>query len=195
MEGGPAFNTTVISRTDGHEQRVINRNRATRRFTISYVPSTEAEVDELNALFTQIAGRYATFLVRDWGDYYAGGTIVRGSGFTPGTLAACGTGNGSLKVFPLVKQYTYGSSTVTRTIYHPLATRKVYVNGTDVTVTLNPTVANGTITFASAPAVGAVIAWSGYFDIPCRLDSDHMAFSATIARLGEWLSVALVEML
>jgi hypothetical protein len=51
------------------------------------------------------------------------------------------------------------------------------------------TVANGAVTFATAPANGAALAWTGYFAFLCRFDGDALDFEQFMASLWKADSV------
>jgi hypothetical protein len=50
-------------------------------------------------------------------------------------------------------------------------------------------IANGAVTFATAPASGAALAWSGYFGFLCRFDGDDLDFEQFMANLWRAQSV------
>jgi hypothetical protein len=45
------------------------------------------------------------------------------------------------------------------------------------------TIANGAVTFSTAPANGAALAWTGYFAFLCRFDGDDLSFEQFMANL------------
>ena len=51
------------------------------------------------------------------------------------------------------------------------------------------TIANGAVTFASAPTSGAALAWTGYFGFLCRFDGDALDFEQFMAGLWKAASV------
>ena len=51
------------------------------------------------------------------------------------------------------------------------------------------TLANGAVTFASAPASGAALAWTGYFGFLCRFDGDDLDFEQFMGNLWKADSV------
>jgi hypothetical protein len=50
-------------------------------------------------------------------------------------------------------------------------------------------IANGAVTFATAPASGAALAWTGYFGFLCRFDGDDLDFEQFMANLWRAESV------
>ncbi len=50
-------------------------------------------------------------------------------------------------------------------------------------------IADGAVTFATAPAAGAALAWTGYFAFLCRFDSDALDFEQFMANLWKANSV------
>ncbi len=51
------------------------------------------------------------------------------------------------------------------------------------------TIANGLVTFASAPGSGAALAWTGYFSFLCRFDADDLDFEQFMSNLWRAQSV------
>ena len=51
------------------------------------------------------------------------------------------------------------------------------------------TIANGAVTFATPPASGAALAWTGYFAFLCRFDGDDLDFEQFMASLWKASSV------
>jgi uncharacterized protein (TIGR02217 family) len=75
-------------------------------------------------------------------------------------------------------------------------TVRVAVGGVEKGVDLDWTLqaATGTVTFALAPALGAVISAGFEFDVPVRFDTDRIQTSIEAFQAGEVPSVPVVEL-
>lgn len=100
-----------------------------------------------------------------------------------------GTGDGVTRTFQLQKEYTRGSQTYTRNLFHPVvSTVLVGLDGLDPD-TLSPSFAwsvdrlTGIVTFVDPPSPGAVITAGFLFDVEVRFDSDD-AFDGIVKTFG-----------
>jgi uncharacterized protein (TIGR02217 family) len=182
--GGPGFSTTVNTSYAGAENRNKNWSIARSEWTCSIItPSLDQRpnmnqqqfVDALNAFFLNVSGRGDAFRLFDHVDNQATGAIL-------------GTGNASLAVFQLVKTYSIGGRTYTRTINKPITpdianyqgvalaqTVKPYFNGVAVAGgawTVDAT--TGLVTFAPVPGLGVVVTADCQFHFPVRFDTDKL---------------------
>ena len=129
----------------------------------------KSDMDAVDAFFRNVFGRAYGFRFKDWRDYQATATLTNGQR----GIATPTTGDGSNKIFQLVKSYTFGSQTVSRPIKKPIAAGLVaYKNGVSATYTLDTT--TGILTFTTAPGAGVVVTWDGQFDVPARFDTDSL---------------------
>jgi uncharacterized protein (TIGR02217 family) len=99
--------------------------------------------------------------------------------------------------FALSKTYVSGVGTYQRPIAKPVAgSVRVAVGGVETAIgqdwTLTAT--TGTVTFAVAPALGAVISAGFEFDVPVRFDADRIQTSIDAFQAGEVPSVPVVEL-
>jgi uncharacterized protein (TIGR02217 family) len=182
--GGPGFSTTVNTSFAGAESRNKNWSLARAEWTASIItPAADQRptmnqqqfIDALNAFFLNVSGRGDSFRLFDHVDNKATGAIL-------------GTGNGTLAVFQLVKTYSIGGRTYTRTIYKPITpdianyqgvalaqTVVPYFNGTPVAGgawTVDAT--TGLVTFAPVPGAGVVVSADCQFHFPVRFDTDKL---------------------
>jgi uncharacterized protein (TIGR02217 family) len=179
--GGPSFYTNVTSISSGAEQRTIGWDRARLTWQLGYGIQDKADYATILAFFYARQGRAYGFRFKDFSDYQA-------------VDAAFGTGNGTNRVFRLVKPYASGSTTFDRVITHPVAATVVLkANNVLVSAATYDVEAFGVIRFhiGQAPANAAALTWSGEFDVPVRFDIDE--FNLTIGALasGEVLNNAL----
>jgi uncharacterized protein (TIGR02217 family) len=182
--GGPGFSTTINTGFSGNENRNKNWSRARSEWTASILTpaadqrpaiSLQGFVDLLNAFFLNVGGRGDAFRLFDHVDNQALGAIL-------------GTGNGTAAVFQLVKTYTIGGRTYTRTIYKPITpavtnyqgvalaqTVKPYFNGTPVAGgAWSVDATTGLVTFSPVPGAGVVVTADCQFHYPVRFDTDKL---------------------
>jgi uncharacterized protein (TIGR02217 family) len=206
--GGPVWNTQVVASPAGKEVRISLLDEALVEWSVQLQTWDEERIRSLINFFNVCEGKAFGFRFKDWSDYYAGMTLVAGVGLGYTVPHAFATGNGSATVYQLKKRYTVGGHTKERKITRPIrnytgdvhnagsgsSTVRIYVAGVLLTegsdYTLDYT--TGKVTFASAPANGAAIAWCGQFDVPARFDTDKMQLSMEGLTLGRWASIPIV---
>lgn len=182
-QGGPSFNTRVITAQSWVERRNANNIECRHSYTLPL----QNIVDDnylllLKQVFMACRGQLHSFKVKDYSDNTA-------------TNAVFGEGDGATLSFQLSKTSTFGPASYVRTITKPLAGVVVTVNGVATAVTVNTS--TGMVTFAAPPAAGAILRWSGEFRVPVRFNSDVL--NATIDNktgTGDFLvngSVELIE--
>ena len=104
-----------------------------------------------------------------------------------------GTGDGVTKNFQLVRTYGGYSEPVQApgNGTTPPGGVNIYVNGTYITPGSGWTLgANGLITFATAPAAGATIVWTGNFYFICRLMQDNPEFTQELTNMWSAKSIS-----
>lgn len=186
FQGGPEFSTNVQTLASGSEKRNADWAVCRHRYTVPFNNITDDAYLAIKRVFLLTRGKTHSFLFKDWGDYQA-------------TNEQFGTGDGSTKVFQLKKVSTVigTSATYERDITKPSGTITVKSNGSVVTPSID--IYTGEVTFAVAPANGAVLTWSGEFRVQVRFDIDQLPFSlASIFRTGGFAntgSLDLVEVL
>lgn len=162
----PAYDTRIAPLDNGQEKRNVNRTRARRRYTAVYMNFTEELFEPLLAMYHAAKGAAYGFRFKDWSDY----RVVLGSiGNTPGA---------NTTAVQLVKKYTAGSQTTTRTITKPVAgTVTVYQdNGYGTFVEKPGTIdtTTGLFTPTTNWTAGRALKASFEFDVPVRFASDEM---------------------
>jgi len=180
--GGPEYSTEIVITHGGHEQRNINWSQARAKYNVAHGIKTHAQLDTLIAFFRARKGKADGFRFKDWSDYKAVAQVI-------------GTGNGSNKIFQLVKKYTSGGITEIRTITKPVAgTIAVYVNSVlQAGSAYSLDVATGKITFVTAPVNTAVITADFEFDVPVRFDTDRLSATLDSYGINSWNDIPLVE--
>jgi uncharacterized protein (TIGR02217 family) len=179
--GGPGYSTSVITVSSGHERRNSNWAAARGRWNVAHGLKRREQVAALIAFFRARRGRAYAFRFKDWTDFQ-------------GLAQVIGTGNGSLKTFPLVKNYASGGIVESRTITKPVAgTVKLYRNGVLAASGVAIDTATGIVTFTTAPAAGVIVTADYEFDVPARFDTDQMDLTIETYQLGSWGQVPVVE--
>jgi uncharacterized protein (TIGR02217 family) len=107
-----------------------------------------------------------------------------------------GVGDGSTRVFQLIKVYSSGGQSYTRTISKPVAgTARVAINGVVQTAPTQFTVdiATGLVSFNLPPTAGLIITAGCEFDVPVRFDTDRISTSMATFQAGQIPSVPVIE--
>lgn len=155
-----AFSTRVTELKTGFERRNADWQNPKRRYTArtgAWTPEMRAEL--LN-LAHAARGSLYSWLFKDWNDY---SVTAQSLGDAPGTTTPV----------QLVKTYTYGSETYTRTITKP-TTVTVYQNGVAKAGTVDA--ATGLFTPTTSWNAGQALTWTGEFLVPVRFASDAIEF-------------------
>lgn len=158
----PMHLTRVTTLQNGNEKRNSQWANAKRRYTSQYAGFTRAERDELLNAVEATDGQTYSFRFKDWNDFNVTGQAL---GLAPsGTTAV-----------QLVKTYSVGPRTKTRTITKPVsAGLVVYQNGTPKAGTVNTL--TGLFTPSTAWTTSAVLTADFEFDVPVRFATDEIEF-------------------
>lgn len=186
-KGGPGFNTNIAVSDSGAEERVARWNSAKCQFDVRYGIKSRDQMSSVLTFYRAMQGAANSFRWKDWLDY---NTSVPGhhepspTDNTTAFDAVVGTGDAATTRFQLVKQYTEGSITRTRTINKPVSgTVKIALNGT-ITSAYSLDYTTGIVTFTSAPASGASITWGGEFNVEVRFGKEND--KALMAAIDDW---------
>lgn len=183
--GGPGFLTDVFTASSGSEQRTLLWSESRAEYNITYGIRDKVDMDAVIAFFLNVRGRGIGFRFKDWADYQIATQTI-------------GTGDGVKTAFQLIKTYTTGSNTYTRTIRKPVSgtLTGVTVNGvakvspTDYTVDYT----TGVLTFVTPPANTHVVAVAACeFDVPVRFDIDKLPVVHDAWQIESLSSIPLVE--
>ena len=186
--GGAAYKTAIAAFNNGREQRNVTWSQARMSWDVSHGVKTQSEMDALIAFFRNRKGKGYGFRFKDWSDY-----IV-----PPGS--ALGTGDGTTRIFQMVKTYSADGSSSTlwekRIITRP-------VSGT-VTMALNGVTQSGSafavdystgkVTFVTAPGSGVAVTGGCQFDVPVRFNTDEMKLTIEDYNILSWGSISVVEL-
>lgn len=114
--GGPVWNTEVIRVNSGAEARNQVWEYPLHRYDVTHAAKSEADKNELLAVFMAAAGRVHAFRYRDVNDH----DLTPADGTAAGVLGT-GVGDGT-PAYQINKNYTFGSITRSRAIKKPVAT-------------------------------------------------------------------------
>ena len=161
--GGPEFKTRIDELPTGRERRNADWAQARHRYTAPFQNIRRVAYREIKRMHMACRGQLHAFRFRDVLDYQA-------------TAEPFGTGDGIKRVFQLCKFSVVDTIAYAREIYALPAAPVIAVGGvatTAFTIDLN----RGIVTFSVAPASGALLTWTGIFDIWVRFNQDYLPFS------------------
>jgi len=177
--------TLVQTAASGKEQRASFRSgrpRYSYSLTFNFLRQSGFsrntvydELAKLSQFMADMKGRFDSFLFTD-----PVASTVTGKAF--------GTGDGTTVAFQLVDP-------LGAPIYDLNGIASIYVAGALKTLTTDYTISStGLVTFVSAPASAAAIAWSGAFYRRCRFDADELELERLVklAWSGEDIKIASV---
>lgn len=154
---GAEFSTRVVTLRSGAERRNANWSAPLGRYRVVYSALTPDQHAQVINAHRACLGRAESFRFRDWTDYRASGELL-------------GIGMGAGQTLQLVRRYQFGVAELVRPIVLPvLGTVQVLADGDPVAATVS---AAGVVTL-TAP-LGALVTWSGEFDVPVRFDDDRL---------------------
>ena len=188
--GGPERRTQIVELASGDEERNASWANSRRRYDAAYGIRRADDLAALVAFFEARNGRLHGFRWKDWADFKS----CLPSGTPAATDQTIGTGDGATTDFQLVKVYSSGSQSWTRTIAKPVSgTVLVAIDGTEATTGWSVDTTTGIVSFTTAPAAGAAITAGFEFDVPVRFDTDTLDVTLDLERLGSITSIPLIE--
>ncbi|WP_138465173.1 DUF2460 domain-containing protein [Poseidonocella sp. HB161398] len=191
--GGPERRTAIVTLANGFEERNTPWSHSRRRYDAGMGMRSLDDIETLIAFFEARQGQLYGFRWKDWADYRSGAPSAEA---TPSDQAI-GTGNGTKRVFQLVKAYASGAQRYDRPISKPVAgTVRVAVDGTEAEEGTDFVVdaTAGLVVFTEAPAAGTAIAAGFEFDVPVRFDTDRIVTSVASFQAGDVPNVPIVEL-
>lgn len=161
--GGPEWSTRITALASGAENRNGQWAMPHHRFSADYAQLDPTEQQVVLAAFWAARGALHTFRFKDWNDY----KVINQS---------LGSGDGTATPRQLVKTYTFGATSYSRTLTLPLdETIAVTANGTPLAVTVSET--TGLITPAGTwPSGQAIVVTYCEFDVRVRFGADYYPF-------------------
>ena len=144
------------------------------KFAVKFDVLHQADFETLVGFFNQQQGNVVPFL------------FDAGPGNDSVTAQALGSGDGTTKTFQLLRSMGGNAEPIAAAF----GTLTAYVNGTAASATFNSP-SNGYVTFASAPASGAAITWTGNYYFQCRFSKGSLEFDQFMYQLYKTKSVSL----
>ncbi len=188
--GGPERRTQIVELASGDEERNASWANSRRRYDVAYGIRRADDLAAVVAFFEARNGRLYSFRFKDWADYKS----CLPSAAHTATDQMIGTGDGSTKVFQLVKRYSSGSQSWVRTIGKPVTgSVRIALAGTPKLSGWSVDTSTGLVTFSTAPGAGVAITAGFEFDVPVRFDTDTLDITLDLERLGSITSIPLLE--
>lgn len=131
--GGPGYETRIVARADGVEQRNQNWQQARHRFSFAHVGLDQARHDAIMDFFHAAAGAANSFRVRNWFDYRLTATNSGLRGFNGAQLGTRGAGFGAA-AYQVRRHHTAGGVNRDRDITKLVSGVQILRNGSPVTV-------------------------------------------------------------
>ena len=192
--GGPGYNTNIIETDSGSKVRLARWQNALRKYDVAYGIKKQEDLATVIDFFLARHGPVNGFRYKDWLDYTTGANHY---GSPAATDQQIGLGDGETTQFQLVKKYTSGAYTKTRTITKPVE-GTVLIAFDDVTQESDWSVdtTTGIVTFDSAPDEDVVITAGFEFDVPVIFADDNVLENMSIDTFeaGSINSIMLVEL-
>lgn len=162
-EGGPQFKTLIVGLQNGDEYRNAEWAEVRHSYSAPFNNIDRDAYREIKRMFLVCRGMLHAFRFRDQLDYQAESEDF-------------GTGDASEAEFQLRKISDVDGVEYARNVYAIRGTPAITINGTPTTAfNINPR--TGMVQFDVAPANGAVLRWTGEFDIWVRFGTDSIPFS------------------
>lgn len=189
-KGGPRRLTQVVSLKSGYEERNQSWQHSRRKYDAGLGLRSMADLHDVLDFWEARRGQLYGFRWKDWADYKSS----PGRSPIANTDQILGAGDGTNKIFQLVKRYTDAGFEYVRPIRKPVVgTVVVARNGVAAPTgwTLDST--TGLITFTTAPAAGVVVTAGYEFDVPVRFEKDELDISVDAFEAGSIPSVNVIE--
>lgn len=175
----PLFKTGIQTSLSGRELRTQYYSYPRWNFALSYEFLRDGvgqnELKDLVSFFLLRGGSYDSFYYNEPSDNSA-------------TNQTIGTGDGSTLKFALVR--VYGS--YVEPVFAVQGTPSIMLNG--AVQTTGYSIANGVVTFTTAPAAGVTVSWTGNFYFIVRFKYDMMDFNQFMKDLWEAQKVDLITL-
>jgi len=188
--GGPERRTQIVELASGDEERNASWANSRHRYDIAYGIRRADDLAAVVAFFEARNGRLYGFRFKDWADYKSClPSLIPGP-----TDQQIGSGDGTTTAFQLVKRYSSGAQSWTRTITKPVAgSVRIALDGVEQMSGWAVDTTTGVVTFGSAPGAGVAITAAFAFDVPVRFDTDALDVTLDLERLGSITSIPLLE--
>lgn len=175
------WSSRVSTATSGRERRGAIWSYPKWQFKVGYEvlrdTPAELELQKLLAFFGMRRGKFGEFYYFDPSD-----------NFVPNQTF--GTGDGTTATFQLTRTIAVGAISLTEPVLGVQGLPTITVAGSPVSGFTIDTY--GRVTFASPPANGAALAWTGTMMFRCRFDQDQLDVEQMMQRLWSSHGVSFV---
>lgn len=188
--GGPRRMTDVVTLRSGFEQRNSIWQHSRRSYNAGLGLQKLEDVYAALEFFEARRGKLHGFRWKDWADYKSNDPISA----TTAVDITIGVGDGVETDFQLVKTYSDGAGSYTRTIKKPVSgTVKIAIDGVVQNSGWSVDTTTGIITFSSAPGVADVVSAGFEFDVPVRFDQDQIMVNVEQFNAGSVPDIDILE--
>lgn len=202
-DGGPGFDTSILTMDSGQENATQRRSTAQHSFNAAALVRTASDIATLKAFYLRVGGVSGGFRYKDWTDYTSTDEGRTWGDDSPPAVAhtdqVLGTGDGTETEFQLVKVYGDTAPQYTRTIRKPVSgTVKVGLDSVNQGSGWTVNTSTGVVTFSAAPGAGVQVSAGFEFDVPVRFGVElDRVLAATVSSFGSSgvRQVPLVELL
>jgi uncharacterized protein (TIGR02217 family) len=192
--GGPGYSTLILPLDSGKEIRVSRWSEARRRYNVAYGIKSFTQLQSVMDFYIARQGAGYGFRYKDFLDFTTASDNTSAPAHDDNNI---GTGDASETVFQMVKIYTSGPTSRTRTLTKPVTgTTLVGLDGVNQASGWTVNTTTGQITFTSAPGAGVVVSAGCEFDVPVRFGEEvDGALQASIEHFedGSIDNIPLVE--
>lgn len=162
-EGGPTFKTEIVALQNGDEYRNAEWAEPRHAYSAPFMNITSEQFRAIKRMFLVARGMTHAFRFKDELDYQAVNEVF-------------GIGDGSEDTFQLNKISEEDGFEYTRNVYALRGTPTITVNGNPET-NFSVNLRTGELVFDTPPGIGAVLRWTGEFDVWVRFATDALRFS------------------
>lgn len=198
---GTGFNTSILELDSGAEEILARWSGAGKhRFNAAYTIKKPADYYAVKAFYIARGGPANGFRYKDWVDYAttSTGSVHRaGDASITDADTLIGAGTGAQTEYQLLKTYSSGGITISRTVTKPVSgTVVVAVDGVSQTLGADFTVdtTTGLITFTTVPGNNLDITVGFEFDVPVRFGREIDFTMPIIADGFDWSSIGEIPL-
>lgn len=183
--------TDIVELVSGYEERNASMANSKRMYDAGMGLRNVNDLHDVIEFWEARFGQLYGFRWKDWSDYKS----CKTRNFPTFEDQAIGVGDGTNKVFQLVKNYNSGGFGYVRDIRKPVAGSTVLIGKAGVNQASGWTVhiVTGVITFTTAPTLGQAITAGYEFDVPVRFDAEQLTISIDAFNHGSIPQIAIKE--
>lgn len=192
--GGPTRKVEIASLASGYEERNTPWGNSRHKYNVATGVKSYDDLHAVKAFFEARLGQLYGFRFKDFSDFKSCPPLTG----TTNLDMLLGVGDGTTTTFQLIKKYTSGAYSYTRTIQKPVSgTVLVAVNGVAKTETTHYTVnyVTGVITFTAGniPAAAQQVTAGFEFDVPVRFDQENLDINLSNFKMGQVDAITVIE--